>query len=126
MRRRAQRGRPITGVLPIDKPVGIGSNELLQKVKRLMDARKAGHTGSLDRLASGVLPLCFGEATKLSGFLLDADKAYRSRLRLGVRTSTADAEGEIIDTRPIPQLTEADVETVLARFRGPIAQVPTG
>lgn len=124
MSRRRARGRPITGVLPVDKPVGVGSNELLQRVKRLFDARKAGHTGSLDRLASGVLPICFGEATKLSGFLLDADKAYLTRLRLGIRTNTADAEGEIIDERPVPVLDEAAVEQVLARFRGPIEQIP--
>jgi tRNA pseudouridine55 synthase len=123
-RRGRNKGRPLTGVLPVNKPVGIGSNELLQRVKRLYDARKAGHTGSLDRLASGVLPLCFGEATKISGFLLDADKAYRSRLRLGVRTNTADAEGEIIEERPVPALGEEMIETVLAQFRGPISQIP--
>jgi tRNA pseudouridine55 synthase len=122
--RRVRRGRPVTGILPVDKPIGIGSNELLQKVKRLFGAQKAGHTGSLDRLASGVLPLCFGEATKLSGFLLDADKAYRSRLRLGVKTKTADSEGEVIETRPVPALDEAQVEAVLAQFRGPIQQTP--
>lgn len=124
MSRRQNRGRPVTGVLPVNKPIGIGSNELLQHIKRLFGARKAGHTGSLDRLASGVLPICFGEATKLSGFLLDADKAYYSRLRLGVKTSTADAEGEVIEQRPVPELTADAVEQVLDRFRGPIMQIP--
>lgn len=124
MSRRNARGRALDGVLPLNKPVGVGSNEILQRVKRLYDARKAGHTGSLDRLASGVLPICFGEATKLSGFLLNADKCYRSRLRLGVRTTTADAEGEVIQTRPVPALDAASVETVLAAYRGPIEQVP--
>lgn len=124
MSRRGPRGENIVGVLPVIKPVGIGSNALLQKLKRAFNARKAGHTGSLDRLASGVLPLCFGEATKLSGFLLDADKAYRSRLRLGVRTTTADAEGDVIEERPVPALDAAAVEAVLAQFRGPIQQTP--
>lgn len=124
MSRRRRRGRPVNGVLPLDKPVGIGSNEVLQKVKHLFFAQKAGHTGSLDRLACGLLPICFGEATKLSAFLLNADKRYQSRLRLGVRTSTADAEGEVIDERPVPPLTEDAIETVLAQFRGDIMQVP--
>lgn len=124
MSRRRRRGRIVNGVLPLDKPVGVGSNEVLQTVKRLFGAQKAGHTGSLDRLACGLLPLCFGEATKLSGFLLDADKAYTSRLRLGVRTTTADAEGQILEERPVPDLTEAMVEAVFAQFRGPIEQVP--
>ncbi|NKC13540.1 MAG: tRNA pseudouridine(55) synthase TruB [Gammaproteobacteria bacterium] len=124
MRRYTRRGRPVTGVLPIIKPVGMGSNELLQQVKRQMNARKAGHTGSLDRLASGVLPLCFGEATKLSGYLLNADKQYRARLRLGIRTSTADAEGAIIEERSVPSLDDGTVEAVLERFRGEIEQIP--
>ncbi|MBT6275669.1 MAG: tRNA pseudouridine(55) synthase TruB [Chromatiales bacterium] len=104
--------------------MGVGSNELLQTVKRLFNARKAGHTGSLDRLASGVLPMCFGEATKLSGYLLNADKRYLSRLRLGVRTSTADSEGEVIEERSVPPLSAADVEAVLQNFRGEIQQIP--
>lgn len=124
MSRRRRRGRVVNGILPLNKPVGVGSNEVLQTIKHLFVAQKAGHTGSLDRLACGLLPLCFGEATKLSAFLLDADKAYVTRLRLGVRTATADAEGQIIEQRPVPALTEQLVEDVLTRFRGEILQVP--
>ena len=90
---RRRGGRQVHGILLLDKPKGLGSNEVLQTVKRLLDARKAGHTGSLDRLASGLLPLCFGEATKLSSFLLNADKRYIARFRLGATTTTGDAEG---------------------------------
>ena len=124
MSRRRKRGRPVNGILPLDKPVGIGSNEVLQKVKHLFFAQKAGHTGSLDRLACGLLPICFGESTKLSAFLLNADKCYQARLRLGVRTSTADAEGEIIDERLVPELTTALIEAALEPFRGAIMQIP--
>jgi tRNA pseudouridine55 synthase len=124
MARRAPRGRAVDGILILDKPIGLGSNEVLQRVKRLYQARKAGHTGSLDRLASGLLPICFGEATKISGFLLNADKSYEAVIRLGVRTTTADAEGEVIERRPVPALSEEDIEAVLARFRGAIEQVP--
>lgn len=116
--------RDVHGVLLLDKPVGLTSNEALQRVKRLFIARKAGHTGSLDPLASGMLPLCFGEATKVSGFLLDADKYYVVTCRLGSRTTTADAEGEVIETRPVPALDPGVIETALARFRGEIMQVP--
>jgi tRNA pseudouridine55 synthase len=123
MTRRA-RGRDVSGVLPLDKPVGVTSNEVLQEVKRLYQARKAGHTGSLDRMATGLLPLCFGEATKFSALLLEADKQYRARCRLGVRTSTGDAAGEVLETRPVPALARAELEAVLARFRGEILQVP--
>lgn len=123
---RAKRGgvRDVHGVVLLDKPTAVGSNEVLQIVKRLFRARKAGHTGSLDRLASGLLPICLGEATKLSGFLLNADKRYRARIRLGVRTATGDAEGAVVDTRPIPSLSDDEVEAALARFRGRIQQVP--
>ena len=124
MSQRRRRGRVVNGVLPLNKPVGFGSNELLQTVRHLFFAQKAGHTGSLDRLACGLLPICFGEATKLSAFLLDADKSYISRLRLGVRTATADAEGEVIEERPVPALTRERVESVLEMFRGDIQQVP--
>ncbi len=124
MSRRRPRGRPISGILPLDKPVGLGSNEVLQQVKRLYRARKAGHTGSLDRLASGLLPICLGEATKMSGFLLNADKRYLATVRLGVTTTTGDAEGEVTATRPVPVLERGEVEAVLARFTGEISQVP--
>jgi len=116
--------RDVHGVLLLDKPIGLTSNEALQRVKRLFAARKAGHTGSLDPLASGMLPLCFGEATKVSGFLLDADKYYVVTCRLGSRTATADAEGEVIETRPVPALDPGIIERALARFRGEIMQVP--
>lgn len=116
--------RDVHGILLLDKPVGMSSNQALQAVKRLYRARKAGHTGSLDPLASGLLPICLGEATKISGFLLGADKHYHVTVCLGVRTATADTEGEVLETRPVPPLDEARVEAVLARFRGEIEQVP--
>jgi tRNA pseudouridine55 synthase len=118
------RGRDIDGVLLLDKPVGMTSNEALQIVKHLYRARKAGHTGSLDRLASGMLPLCFGAATKFSSLLLGADKRYRARCRLGVRTATGDSAGEILETRPVPPLDRPGFEALLNRFRGAIQQVP--
>ncbi|ROR32094.1 tRNA pseudouridine(55) synthase TruB [Inmirania thermothiophila] len=121
--RRANR-RNVSGVLLLDKPPGITSNRALQIVKRLYRARKAGHTGSLDPLASGLLPVCLGEATKLSGFLLGADKRYWVRVRLGVRTETGDADGAVVEERPVPALERAAVEAVLARFRGEIEQIP--
>ncbi|MCC7517196.1 MAG: tRNA pseudouridine(55) synthase TruB [Pseudomonadales bacterium] len=123
-RQRKAKGRPVNGVLLLDKPLGITSNAALQKAKRLLGAAKAGHTGSLDPMATGVLPLCFGEATKFSQYLLDADKAYTCTIRFGIRTTTADAEGAILTDQPIPLLTQAAVETVLATFLGEIAQVP--
>lgn len=116
--------RDVHGVLLLDKPIGLTSNDALQKAKRLFQARKAGHTGSLDPLASGLLPICFGEATKLSGFLLDADKYYAVTCSLGSRTRTADAEGEVVETRPVPALNAAGLEQVLGRFHGEIMQVP--
>ena len=124
MGRSRRGGRDVHGVVLLDKPRELGSNQVLQMVKRLYGARKAGHTGSLDRLASGLLPICLGEATKLSGYLLNADKRYLAGVRLGIRTATGDAEGEIVDTRPVPELTEAGVEDGLDRFRGPIEQIP--
>jgi len=113
----------IDGILLLDKPVGITSNRALQEAKRLLNARKAGHTGSLDPLASGLLPLCFGEATKFSRFLLDADKRYLAVIKLGVSTTTYDSEGEITATRPVAAEL-ADIECALAAFRGGIEQVP--
>ncbi len=118
------RGRNISGILLLDKPIGVTSNAALQEVKRLFGAAKAGHTGNLDPLASGLLPLCFGEATKMSAFLLDSDKRYRGVIKLGVRTSTADAEGEVLETRPVEALSEARVRELLQRYTGPIQQIP--
>jgi len=123
-RRQKPRGRRVNGILLLDKPVGITSNAALQEVKRLYFAAKAGHTGNLDPLASGMLPICLGEATKLSAYLLDADKVYTGTCKLGVRTSSADAEGEIIETREVPALSESQVLEVLARFKGEIEQIP--
>jgi tRNA pseudouridine55 synthase len=114
----------VDGVVLLDKPVGDTSNAALQKVKRLFQARKAGHTGSLDPLASGMLPICLGQATKVSAFLLDADKRYRVTARLGQRTDTADADGEVIEEVPVPALTERQVNEVLERFLGEQAQLP--
>ncbi|MDX1655141.1 MAG: tRNA pseudouridine(55) synthase TruB [Candidatus Competibacteraceae bacterium] len=116
--------RSVSGVVLLDKPVGLSSNAALQTVKRLFKARKAGHTGSLDPLASGLLPLCLGEATKVSAYLLNADKSYRFTCRLGVTTATGDGEGEVLESRPVPPLNWARVEAVLAKFRGQIEQVP--
>ena len=119
---RVQR-RPVHGVLLLDKPLGLSSNQALQKAKWLLRADKGGHTGTLDPLATGVLPLCFGAATKFSQLHLDADKTYETTVRLGVRTSTADAEGEVLDTRPV-NCTAGQVVEVLDRFMGEIDQVP--
>ena len=122
---RRRKGRNVNGILVIDKPVGVTSNGILQQVKRLYGAAKAGHTGALDPLATGVLPLCFGEATKFSQMMLDSDKAYVTTARLGIRTETGDSEGAVVEEKPVPALIEADVDAVLARFRGPIKQVPS-
>jgi tRNA pseudouridine55 synthase len=121
-RTRVQR-RPVHGVLLLDKPIGLSSNDALQKAKWLLRAEKAGHTGTLDPLATGVLPLCFGAATKFSQLHLDADKTYETTVRLGLKTSTADAEGEVISQRPVT-CTVGQVVEVLDRFMGPITQVP--
>ncbi|MEJ2761274.1 MAG: tRNA pseudouridine(55) synthase TruB [Gammaproteobacteria bacterium] len=123
-RRKKSRGRDVHGVLLLDKPAGLTSNEALQKVKRLFNARKAGHTGSLDRGATGLLPLCFGEATKFSSFLLEADKHYLALCRLGRETATGDAEGEVVSEAPVPDLDRARIEAALSSFRGAIKQVP--
>ncbi len=116
--------RPVHGVLLLDKPLGWSSNDVLQKVKWLLRAEKAGHTGTLDPLASGVLPLCFGAATKFSQRQLDADKTYQAVLHLGVKTSTGDAEGDVLETRPVPAITPEVLRRVTAQFTGPISQVP--
>lgn len=115
--------RRLDGVLLLDKPSGLGSNAALQAVKRLYGAAKAGHAGTLDPLASGLLPILFGEATKFSGLALDADKEYAARARLGLTTSTGDADGEVLERRSCA-VREDDLEPVLARFRGEIEQVP--
>ena len=115
--------RDIDGILIFDKPLGMTSNAALQKVRWLFNANKGGHTGSLDPLASGVLPLCLGEATKFSQYLLDADKTYVTEARLGMTTTTGDAEGEILEMKPC-QVSQADVEAVLPRFTGDIEQIP--
>lgn len=121
---RRQRGRPVDGILLFDKPLGLSSNQALQRVKRLFDARKAGHTGNLDVLASGLLPICFGEATKVCQFLLDADKVYRSDFTFGQRTTTGDAEGEIIAEASTAGLDAGAVRTAMAGFLGRISQLP--
>jgi tRNA pseudouridine55 synthase len=116
--------RKVDGVLLLDKPAGLTSNAALQKAKWLLQALKAGHTGTLDPFATGLLPLCFGEATKFSQYLLDADKTYLAELRLGVRTSTGDPEGEVIETRPVEAIDIARIQAVLPRFLGEILQIP--
>lgn len=116
--------RPVHGVLLLDKPLGLSSNQALQKAKWLLRAEKAGHTGTLDPLATGVLPLCFGAATKFSQLHLNADKTYEATIQLGVTTSTGDAEGEVIDRRPVPTLTAAQMDEVRQRFTGRIMQLP--
>lgn len=122
---RQRRGRPIDGILILDKPGGMTSNAALQTVKRLYAAAKAGHTGSLDPLATGVLPICFGEATKFSQYLLDADKIYRSTFVFGVTTASGDSDGEVLERADSSQLTQSAVEAALAQFRGEIEQVPS-
>lgn len=117
--------RPIDGILLLDKPQGLTSNQALQRVRHMFQADKAGHTGSLDPLATGLLPICLGEASKFTQYLLEADKVYRTRIRLGERTATGDAEGDVIASAPVPELGLADIERVLARFRGEIEQVPS-
>ena len=114
---------PIHGVLLLDKPAGFSSNDVLVKAKRLLNAEKAGHTGTLDPFATGLLPLCFGEATKFAQDLLEADKTYETVVRLGISTNTGDTEGEVIAIRPV-EVTLEQIDAVLARFRGPIDQVP--
>lgn len=121
---RRRRGLPVNGVLLLDKPGGLSSNQALQRVRHLFQAQKAGHTGTLDPMATGLLPVCFGEATKFSAHLLEADKVYRTRVVLGTMTDTGDAEGEVIERRDVPHLTEARIEAVLEDFRGEIDQVP--
>lgn len=116
--------RDVDGIVLLDKPEGLSSNAALQRVRRAFRARKAGHTGSLDPLANGLLPVCFGQATKASGLLLDADKTYRVRIAFGKRTTTGDREGEIVETLPVPALREEALRQVAASFLGESTQVP--
>jgi tRNA pseudouridine55 synthase len=118
-----RRGRRVDGVLLLDKPTGISSNAALQRARRALGAQKAGHTGTLDPLASGLLPLCLGEATKFAQFLLDADKGYVATVRFGMRTDTLDAEGAVLSRSDV-RLTRGDVEAALPRFTGPLLQCP--
>ncbi len=124
MGRRKNKGRNVSGVLLLDKPKGCSSNHALQRVKRLFGAAKAGHTGSLDPLATGMLPVCFGEATKISAFLLEADKRYHLKCQLGVSTTTGDAEGDVLDTQDVSSIKESAIKAVLPEFIGEIEQVP--
>ena len=124
-RRRVSGGRDVSGVVALDKPKGMSSNAAVQAAKRLFHARKVGHTGSLDPLATGVLPLCFGNATRFSQFLLDSDKRYVAEVRLGVSTDSGDADGSVVEERPVGQLTRRAVDEALASFRGDIEQVPS-
>lgn len=119
-----KRGRDIDGVFLLDKPQGMSSNDIMQKVKRVFQANKAGHTGALDPLATGMLPICLGEATKFSQFLLDADKRYQVTAKLGERTDTSDAEGQVVETRDV-QVDVQDILAALPHFRGDLMQVPT-
>ncbi|OZG71705.1 tRNA pseudouridine(55) synthase TruB [Hahella sp. CCB-MM4] len=121
-----RKGLPLHGVVVLDKPQGVTSNAALQKVRWCLNAQKAGHTGALDPLATGVLPLCFGEATKFSQILLESDKEYVTRARLGQTTTTSDAEGEVLEERDVPlELSAVDLEPILERFRGEIDQTPS-
>lgn len=124
MGRPRRRGRDIHGVLLLDKPQGASSNDVLQKVKRIFNANRAGHTGALDPLATGMLPICLGEATKFSQYLLDSDKRYRVIARLGQRTDTSDADGNVVETRAVTFTAQA-LADALERFRGTTQQVPS-
>lgn len=124
MSRPRRRGRDINGVLLLDKHQGLSSNDVLQKVKRIYNANKAGHTGALDPLATGMLPICLGESTKFSQFLLDADKRYRVIARLGQRTNTSDADGEVVQERPV-EFSQEQLDAALEHFRGDSKQVPS-
>lgn len=124
MSRPRRRGRDVHGVLLLDKPQGASSNDVLQKVKRIYHANKAGHTGALDPLATGMLPVCLGEATKFSRYLLDADKRYRVIARLGQRTDTSDADGSVVEERPV-SFSRTQLENALESFRGDTLQVPS-
>lgn len=123
-RRPKKNFRKVSGILLLDKPLGMSSNQALQRVRHLFKAEKAGHTGSLDPLATGMLPICFGEATKVSAYLLDSDKTYHTTVQFGEARTTGDAEGEVLKTRPVPDLNNVDLPAVLQAFTGAIQQVP--
>lgn len=125
MANRRKKGRAVSGILLLDKPLELSSNHALQRVKRLFNAAKAGHTGSLDPLATGMLPICLGEATKFSQYMLDADKTYRTTAKLGVRTASGDVDSDVVSERPVPELSREAVETALATFLGGTLQVPS-
>ncbi len=125
MARRRNRGRSVNGIFLLDKPQGLSSNQALQRVKNIFDANKAGHTGALDPLATGVLPICLGEATKFSQFLLDSDKHYLSTFTLGVSTETGDSEGAVLNEQDASAITEQQIEAAIADFRGDIKQIPS-
>jgi tRNA pseudouridine55 synthase len=124
MARRRKKGRDVTGIIIVDKPTGRSSNHVLQQIKRLFNANKAGHTGALDPLATGVLPICLGEATKVSSYLLDADKAYQVTCQLGTVTDSGDSDGEVLATSPVPEFTADDILKLIPQFMGEQDQVP--
>ncbi|PTB99232.1 tRNA pseudouridine(55) synthase TruB, partial [Marinobacter sp. Z-F4-2] len=121
---RRKSGRDVSGVILLDKPLAVTSNAALQQVRRFFNANKAGHTGALDPLATGLLPLCFGEATKVSHFALEADKTYQVTAQLGVRTTTSDAEGEVVSQQPVT-VDEATIRSLLPEFEGEQSQSPS-
>lgn len=121
---RGRRGKPVHGMVLLDKPAGLSSNQSLQRARRMFDAAKAGHTGNLDPFATGMLPLCFGEATKTAAYMLEAEKVYHASAQLGVSTTTGDIEGETEQQLPVPDMDRHEVEAVLAGFEGEIEQVP--
>jgi tRNA pseudouridine55 synthase len=121
---RTRKGRAVNGIILLNKGLGLSSNHALQQVKRMFNAAKAGHTGALDPLATGMLPICLGEATKFSQFLLDTDKTYQVTAKLGVRTTTSDADGEVVETHSV-NVTEAELFAACEQFKGPIKQVPS-
>jgi tRNA pseudouridine55 synthase len=119
-----RKGRDVHGVFLLDKPAGISSNQALQKVRRILNARKAGHTGTLDPFATGMLPICLGDASKTAGLIMAGQKKYLAKLQLGIATATGDTEGEVVDTQPLPALSPASIESAMALFRGKFEQVP--
>ena len=124
MSERKKKGRDISGILILDKPLHISSSRAVQIIKRLYGAKKVGHTGSLDPLASGVLPICLGHATKVSQYLLASDKTYQFTMRLGQTTTTGDVEGEVLAERPVPSINKNDLNLILETFSGKIKQIP--
>lgn len=121
---RKRKGLLVNGIFLLDKPIGLSSNKALQKIKHLYKAQKAGHTGSLDPLATGMLPICLGEATKTSHFLLNSDKSYQTTIQFGATTTTGDSEGEQLETRPVPTLDNDTIQALLQKFTGHLEQIP--